>query len=93
MSNEPTMTPHDDDDMQPEYDFSHGVRGKHANAMRQGYTVTVHKLDGTTEERDVTLPKGVIALDPDVQAYFPDSETVNRALRSLIDLIPRQKAS
>ncbi len=92
MSNETHPTPHDDD-MLPEYDFSKGVRGKHAKAMRHGYTVTVHKLDGTTEERDFTLPKGVIALDPDVQAYFPDSETVNRALRSLIDLIPRQKAS
>lgn len=92
MSNE-TPTRQSDDDMQPEYDFSNGIRGKHAKAMRQGYTVTVHKLDGTTEERDFTLPKGVIALDPDVQAYFPDSETVNRALRSLIDLIPHQKAS
>jgi hypothetical protein len=92
MSNETHPTP-PDDDMLPEYDFSKGVRGKHAKAMRHGYTVTVHKLDGTIEKRDFTLPKGVIALDADVQAYFPDSETVNRALRSLIDLIPRQKAS
>jgi hypothetical protein len=91
MNNETPTTAHDD--MQPEYDFSKGVRGKHAKALRQGYTVTVHKLDGTIEERDFTLPNGVIALDPDVQVYFPDSETVNRALRSLIDLIPRQKAS
>jgi hypothetical protein len=91
MNNEISTTVHDD--MQPEYDFSKGVRGKHAKALRQGYTVTVHKLDGTIEERDFTLPNGVIALDPDVQVYFPDSETVNRALRSLIDLIPRQKAS
>jgi hypothetical protein len=91
MNNDISTTVHDD--MQPEYDFSKGVRGKHAKALRQGYTVTVHKLDGTIEERDFTLPNGVIALDPDVQVYFPDSETVNRALRSLIDLIPRQKAS
>lgn len=25
--------------------------------------------------------------------YFPDSESVNRALRGLIDLLPKQKAS
>jgi len=29
-------------------------------------------------------------LDPDVLAYFPDSETVNRTLRSLIELIPQK---
>ncbi|EFO80102.1 hypothetical protein OSCT_2033 [Oscillochloris trichoides DG-6] len=84
---------HNSDAMEPEYDFTHGVRGKHANVMKQGYRVTVHKLDGTTEERTFTLPEGVIALDPDVQAYFPDSDTVNRALRNLIALIPQKKAS
>ena len=47
-----------------------------------------HKPDGTTEERDFTLPPGIIALDPDVQAYFSDSEAVNRALRGLINRIP-----
>jgi len=27
-------------------------------------------------------------LEPDVQRYFPDSESVNKALRTLITLIP-----
>jgi hypothetical protein len=92
MSNE-MHNSSDSDAMEPEYDFSRGVRGKHANAIKQGYQVIVHKLDGTTEERMFTLPEGVITLDPDVQAYFPDSDTVNRALRSLIALIPQEKAS
>ncbi len=92
MNNEAPHTPNNEE-IAPEYDFSQGVRGKHAQAMKQGYRVIVHKLDGTTEERAFTLPQGVVALDPDVQAYFPDSETVNRALRSLIALIPQQKAS
>jgi hypothetical protein len=37
-----------DDEMLPEYDFSQlgqPVRGKHAKAMRQGYSVTIHHPD------------------------------------------------
>ena len=30
----------------------------------------------------------VVLLDPDVAAVFPDSESVNRALRLLIDVAP-----
>ncbi len=44
----------DDDDMLPEYDLSQlgpGVRGKHAEAMQQGYSVTVHHEDGTSTTR------------------------------------------
>ena len=81
---------HDDDEMQPEYDFSKGVRGKHYRAYQRGYKVVIHKTDGTTEERDYTLPEGTVILDPDVQAYFHDSEAVNTALRGLIKLIPQR---
>ena len=80
----------DDDEMLPEYDFSKGVRGKHYEAYRQGYKVIIHKADGTTEEREFVLPEGAILLDPDVREYFPDAESVNRTLRVLIDLKPRQ---
>ena len=73
------------EDIAPEYDFSQGVRGKHAAAMRDGYTMVVHHSDGTTEVREVTPRPGTVVLDPDVRAYFPDSEAVNRALRELID--------
>jgi len=82
MSTNVQSTP-EDDDMLPEYDFSKGVRGKHYQAFRKGYKVTVYKQDGTQEERDFTLPEGVVALDPDVQVYFPNAEAVNRALRGL----------
>ena len=80
-----------DDEMLPEYDFSEGVRGKHYQAYRRGYQVIVHKIDGTTETRDFALPAGAIILASDVRAYFPDSETVNRALRGLINLLPQQR--
>ena len=56
------------------------------------YKVTIHYEDGTSESRIVK--PDVITLDPDVRAYFPDSESVNRTLRSLIALIPeREKQS
>ena len=79
------------DTMRPEYDFTAGVRGKHAAAMRQGYTSMVHHADGTREITEVRPLEGSIVLDPDVQAYFPDAEAVNTALRGLIALRPRRR--
>ncbi len=55
-------TPHkfiDDDDMRPEYDFSGGVRGKHYKARMQGYTIKIHKSDGSTVVRQVKPEKAV----------------------------------
>jgi hypothetical protein len=59
-----------DDEMRPEYDFSHAVRGKHHAAYRAG--------------------TNVVLLDADVAEAFPDSASVNRALRLLIDLAREQ---
>jgi len=76
-----------DDGMLPEYDFTgkQGVRGKYYRSMQKGYTVRIHNEDGT-----VTVQRfgPTITLDPDVYTFFPDSESVNRALRMLISLIP-----
>lgn len=79
-----------DDDMHAEYDFTGGVRGKHYGAMQAGYTITIHKADGMTVVKDVTPKKGIVVLEPDIRAYFPDSESVNRALRCLIPLLPKR---
>jgi hypothetical protein len=81
-----------DDDMLPEYDFTgkNLARGKHAKAMREGYTVTIHKEDGATVVQNFTPQKNAVVLDPDVHAYFPDSESVNNILRSLIALAPKK---
>lgn len=73
----------------PEYDFSQGTRGKHFQEMRQGYSVTIHHEDGSTTVQEFTPVAGVVYLDPDVQKYFPDSETVNRILRTLISILPQ----
>ena len=77
--------------MRAEYDFTGGVRGKHDKAMRAGYTITIHKADGSTVVKEVKPQKGAVVLEPDVQPYFPDSESVNTALRSLINLIPAKR--
>lgn len=74
-----------------EYDFSKMKRlerGRYFRKFQQGYRVTIHKADGSTEVRDVPPSTNIVVLDPDVQAYFPDSEAVNRALRGLLALVP-----
>ena len=50
-----------DPDMEAEYDFSKGVRGKFAKRFPRGTTF--------------------VALDPDLTEVFPDSHSVNDALR------------
>jgi len=72
-------------DMRKEYDFSGGVRGKHYKAYREGHTVRVHKEDGTTLVQYFTQEDGAVMLDPDIKIHFPDSNSVNTALRSLIN--------
>jgi hypothetical protein len=77
--------------MRTKYDFRGGLRGKHYRAMQAGYTITVHKADGTTLVKDVMPKEGAVILEPDIHAYFPDSESVNRTLRCLIPLLPQKR--
>lgn len=67
------------------------MRGKHYKAMQNGYTITIHKADGTLVTKEMMPKEGVVILEPDVRSYFPDSESVNRVLRTLIKLIPTKK--
>ena len=82
----PTAT----EEMRPEYDFTGGVRGKHYQALQAGYTIRIHKADGTIVEKQVG-DKGTVTLAPDVREYFPTSKAVNHALRTLIALVPRKR--
>lgn len=88
VSTKTTQT--DSDNMEAEYDFTNGIRGKHYRAMQNGYTITIHQPDGTKVVKEVKPQEGAVVLAPDVREYFPDSESVNTALRSLIKLIPRK---
>ncbi len=80
-----------DEEMPAEYDFSGrmGVRGKYHQRYRQGHSVRVQHEDGSISARHFKLEDGAVLLDPDIRAYFPDSEAVNRALRALIEIVPR----
>lgn len=73
--------------MRSEYDFSGGVRGKHFRKPQNGHTTVINKSDGST----VVRQSKPIILAPDVEAYFPDTESVNEALRGLIALIPEKR--
>lgn len=80
--------------MRREYDFSSmrgAVRGKYFKAYRAGHKVVIHNEDGTTAIQYFKLEDGAVLLAPDVRKYFTNSESVNKALRSLIAIIPTRK--
>ncbi|MBI4688835.1 MAG: hypothetical protein HY754_00965 [Nitrospirae bacterium] len=84
----------DKDDMRPEYDFSRmkgAVRGKYYKAYRAGHKVVIHLANGTTSIQYFKLEDGAVMLEPDVRKYFSNSASVNKALRSLIAIIPSKK--
>jgi hypothetical protein len=72
-----------------EYDFTgrKGERGKYYKAYREGHAVRMIQPDGSVTMQYFGLEDGTVLLEPDVRAVFPDSESVNAALRSLIDLM------
>ncbi len=82
------------DDMLPEYNFTgrKGVRGKYHRAYQQGHTVRVYQEDGSVAMQYFTLEDGAVMIEPEIRKYFPDTESVNKALRSLIELIPAKAA-
>ncbi|KHD05846.1 hypothetical protein PN36_17820 [Candidatus Thiomargarita nelsonii] len=47
-------------------------------------------MNPVSRQAPLTFEKCAITLASDVQAYFPDSESVNNTLRALIALIPKQ---
>lgn len=73
--------------MRAEYDFSKAERGKFYRPLDKGYTVHIKQKEGTEVVKHYTLAEGAILLEPDVREYFPDSQSVNEALRSLIQLM------
>ncbi len=83
-----------DNDIFPVYDqvniSSDDLSRKHDKQYQKGHTVTILHQDETktTDEFKPEKQDNVIILDPDVKKYFPNSESVNSTLRSLIKLIP-----
>ncbi len=56
---------HDADEMREEYDFSHGVRGKHYCAYRAGHAVEIRKSDGNIERHRVEAERRAAELEAD----------------------------
>ncbi len=59
-----------------------GVRGKYYKAYASGHSVRVY--DGAKLVRDDYFA----AIEPSVREFFPDSRSINNALKKLISLIP-----
>jgi redox-regulated HSP33 family molecular chaperone len=59
--------------------------------MQAGYKFTIRQSDGTRVVKEVKPRTDAVVLAPDVREYFPDSESVNTALRLLIKLIPEKR--
>ena len=94
MKKAETREPATTDDMRPEYDFSTmkgAVRGKYYKAYREGHKVIVNKEDDTDSVQYFKLEVGAVMLEPDVRKYFPTSDAVNKALRSLIEIAAAKK--
>jgi hypothetical protein len=94
MKKAETKKPITRDKTRSEYNFSTmrgGGRGKVYKAYRRGHKVVVHREDGTDSVQYFKLEDGAVMLEPDVIKYFPTSDAVNKALRSLIEIIPAKK--
>lgn len=94
MKKAKTREPTTVEDMRAQYDFSamkSAVRGKYYEAYREGHKVVIHKEDGTKSVQYFKLEDGAVMLEPDVRKYFPNSEAVNKALKSLIEIIPTKR--
>ena len=78
--------------MLPEYNLEgkKGVRGKYVKDIQKGYAVRVLKEDGTVATKHFVPKEDAILLDKDLKAYFPDSKSVNNALRTLIRQTKKQ---
>ncbi len=69
-----------DSEMLDEYklDPQKGVRGKYHKAFKQGYSVRIRKKNGEFEQQYFA------SIESDVHKYYPNSDSINKALRSLI---------
>ncbi len=74
-----------DSEMKNEYDLSKrsGVRGRYAKAFKEGYSVRIY--DG----KKLVSDQFFAAIDRDVQKHFKDSKSVNKALRTIISIFPK----
>jgi hypothetical protein len=71
-----------DDDLRPVYDFANmtgGVRGKYVDSLPE------------TQRERYRSGTNVVLLEPDIAAAFPTAESVNDALRMLLNVAQRHQ--
>jgi hypothetical protein len=77
----------EEDNMRAEYDFTGGVRGKHYRDMQAGYTITIHKADGTIAGAGNEIA-GHIRKDPAVVTrYLREKEEFGAEVKRVIEKI------
>ena len=64
-----------------------------AERITTNISMGIRKADGMIVEETHTPSPRTVVLDPDSYAYFSDSESVNRALRTLINIVPEKKST
>ncbi|MBM2840884.1 MAG: hypothetical protein HW412_1412 [Bacteroidetes bacterium] len=72
------------EDLRPEYDFSKGIRGRHARKTNQGILITVFSPNERTVKKYLREQKTLVTLEPDVAKVFKDARDVNTALRRIM---------
>ncbi|MFI5201400.1 MAG: hypothetical protein ACHQNE_03340 [Candidatus Kapaibacterium sp.] len=80
--------PDEEDVMKPHYDFSKGEKPNYAKRFRNGAIITVKGSNGSRHKR--IEAKSLVILDADVSKVFPDTQSVNAALRHLIQAVPKR---
>ena len=81
-----------DEKMRAQYNFSSGERPRYDTKYPEGAVITVHR-DGRKASKKRIENKALVVLDADVSKVFPDTRSVNSALRHLIAAVPKKRAS
>jgi uncharacterized protein YaiL (DUF2058 family) len=77
-------------DMLPDYDFSKGEKINYAKKFSDGATITIHSSNGKAPKKKIIQKQSLVILDADVSKFFPDTKSVNSALRHLIAALPKK---
>jgi hypothetical protein len=78
-------------DMLPNYDFSKGEKPNYAKKFSGGAVITIHSSNGKSSKKKIIQKQSLVILDADVSKVFPDTKSVNSALRHLIAALPKNR--
>ena len=76
--------------MLPHYDFTKGDKPNYAKRFSGGAVISIHSSNGKAIKKKLIKKQSLIILDADVSEVFPDTKSVNTALRHLIAALPQK---